>query len=127
MKTYTFKCKNCGSKSYIKNSDNEYVCEYCGAIEIIKPEETSKTQETSETKTSKFAQVLESFVNENLARFLICLIFGVLGVHKFVDGKAVMGFVYLFTLGLFGIGYIIDVISYGIEYLSKVIENLKKI
>ena len=31
--------------------------------------------------------------------------------HKFYEGKIGMGFLYLFTAGLFGIGWIIDIIS----------------
>ena len=40
-----------------------------------------------------------------------CLIFlGVLGGHKFYEGKVGMGILYLFTGGLFCIGWIIDII-----------------
>ncbi len=42
--------------------------------------------------------------------FILCLLFGVFGVHKFYEGKTVMGIVYIFTAGLFGIGWIIDLI-----------------
>ena len=43
--------------------------------------------------------------------FIITVFSGVLGVHHFIRGKIGLGFVYLFTGGLFGIGWIIDVIS----------------
>ena len=42
--------------------------------------------------------------------FLLCLIFGVFGAHKFYEGKIGMGILYLFTVGLFGIGWLIDLI-----------------
>lgn len=35
-------------------------------------------------------------------------IFGFLGAHRFYYGKPVSGTIYFFTLGLFGIGWIID-------------------
>ena len=35
-------------------------------------------------------------------------IFGFLGAHRFYYGRSVSGTVYLFTFGLFGIGWIID-------------------
>ena len=41
-------------------------------------------------------------------QFFICLFFGMFGVHKFLDGKIGMGFLYLFTMGLFGIGWLVD-------------------
>lgn len=44
--------------------------------------------------------------------FVICLLFGWLGVHKFREKKVGMGFLYLFTVGLFCIGWIIDCIHY---------------
>ena len=42
--------------------------------------------------------------------FFLCLFLGELGAHKFYEGKAGMGILYLFTLGLFGIGWVIDLI-----------------
>ena len=40
----------------------------------------------------------------------LCFLLGVFGAHKFYEGKAGMGILYLFTLGLFGIGWLIDLI-----------------
>ena len=42
--------------------------------------------------------------------FFLCLFFGFLGVHKFYEGKILLGILYLFTLGLFGVGVVIDLI-----------------
>lgn len=44
--------------------------------------------------------------------FLICLFLGWLGVHKFKERKIFMGVLYLFTFGLFGIGWAYDSIRY---------------
>lgn len=41
---------------------------------------------------------------------LLCFFLGVLGAHKFYEGKMLLGVVYLFTLGIFGIGVFIDLI-----------------
>ncbi len=38
----------------------------------------------------------------------ILWIFGFLGAHRFYYGKPVSGMVYMFTFGLFGIGWIVD-------------------
>ncbi len=40
----------------------------------------------------------------------LCIFLGFLGAHKFYEGKAGMGILYLFTAGLFGIGWLIDII-----------------
>ena len=42
--------------------------------------------------------------------FFLCLFFGYLGIHKFYEEKIGMGLLYIFTVGLFGIGWLIDCI-----------------
>lgn len=49
--------------------------------------------------------------------FLITLFFGWLGIHKFMQKKPVIGILYFFTFGLFGIGWIIDIIKAGKDLL----------
>ena len=39
---------------------------------------------------------------------LLSFFFGWFGAHKFYEGKVIMGLIYLFTFGLFGIGNLID-------------------
>lgn len=41
----------------------------------------------------------------------LCFFLGVIGAHKFYEGRTGMGVLYLFTLGLFGIGVLIDFIA----------------
>lgn len=48
-------------------------------------------------------------------RLLIVIFLGVFGVHKFIDKDYKMGLIYLFTGGLCGIGWIIDIIKEFIE------------
>ena len=45
-----------------------------------------------------------------MGTFLITLFLGWAGVHKFIEGKMGIGLLYLFTFGLFGIGWLIDII-----------------
>lgn len=44
-----------------------------------------------------------------LARVLVTLFLGGFGVHKFIDGQIGKGILYLFTGGLFCIGWIVDI------------------
>ncbi len=54
----------------------------------------------------------------NLIAFL-----GIAGVHRFMIGENVMGFLYLFTWGFLGIGIIYDIVHHkrmALEYNEKV-------
>lgn len=42
---------------------------------------------------------------------ILCMFLGYIGVHKFYEGKIGMGILYIFTLGLFGIGTYVDLIK----------------
>lgn len=47
---------------------------------------------------------------EKLIALILCVIFGIFGVHRFYVGKFGTGLLYLFTGGLFGIGYVVDIV-----------------
>lgn len=42
---------------------------------------------------------------------VLCLIFGMFGIHKFYLGQPIKGILYMFTLGIFCIGWIFDCIG----------------
>jgi len=42
---------------------------------------------------------------------ILCLFLGWIGVHRFYLGRLISGLVYLLTIGLFGIGWLIDLIA----------------
>ena len=48
-------------------------------------------------------------------KLILCLICGTVGVHKFLEKKILLGIVYIFTFGLFGIGILVDTIHYVVE------------
>ena len=42
--------------------------------------------------------------------FFLCLFLGVLGIHKFYEGRILLGILYLFTGGMFGVGVVVDLV-----------------
>ena len=58
-------------------------------------------------------------IKNKTIELIICIFLGVIGGHKFYKGNIKMGILYLFTGGLLGIGWLIDII--------KLINDLTKI
>ena len=52
---------------------------------------------------------------KKLTKLLITIFLGFLGIHKFMERNYKMGFIYLFTMGLCGIGWIIDIFKVAFE------------
>lgn len=49
-----------------------------------------------------------------IAALLLCIFLGGLGIHRFYVGKVGTGILYLLTGGIFGIGWIVDIILIAI-------------
>ena len=54
-----------------------------------------------------------------MGKFIACLFGGWFGLHKFMEKKTGLGVLYLFTGGLFGIGWLVDSITYLVKLLNK--------
>lgn len=84
-----FYCLSCGNT--FKEHDNEF--------------ETIKRKINMQVGTLKNKWIL----------LLLCMLFGWLGIHRFYEGKVFTGILYLFTLGFFGIGWIIDIVRISMK------------
>lgn len=54
-----------------------------------------------------------------IVELILCIFLGFLGIHRFYAGKKKSGLVYLFTLGLCGLGWIFDIIVLLVKYFSS--------
>ena len=103
-------CEFCGNKVAI----DAIICPKCGKqLEELKAEENKSSPQViinnTNTNTVNAAVVGKKECDKWVA-LLLCLFLGFVGGHKFYEGKAGLGILYIFTAGLFGIGVIIDFI-----------------
>lgn len=101
-------CKHCG-----ESIDKEcVVCPKCGKqVEEIKNSKDDRNIVINNTATANSRAVVKNVgygrPKNKWISLLLC-IFTICG-HKFYEGKFLMGIIYLFTVGLFGIGWFIDI------------------
>lgn len=103
-------CEFCGNKVAV----DAVICPKCGAqLEELKTEEAKSNPQViiNNTNTNTINGVYNHKQCDKWVALLLCIFLGFLGGHKFYEGKAGMGILYIFTAGLFGIGLIIDLIT----------------
>lgn len=113
-------CKYCGGKI----PTQAFVCVHCGcqvgtaqtpppapAPVIINNNVSNNNNNVSNNNnTPVYHPVKERHMKSKWLALLLCLFGGFIGLHKFYEGKFLMGLLYLFTGGLAGIGVVIDLI-----------------
>ena len=109
-------CSRCGAQI---GEDTKF-CPSCGAgnqnaQQVSQPVQQPvvvnvvNTNTNTNTNTNGF-ETMYGPLKSRWAAFFLCLFLGYFGAHKFYVGKTGMGIVYLFTCGLFGIGWFIDIV-----------------
>ena len=134
MKVYKFRCKDCGSREYQKIEGNIYKCVYCGAKEeVIKNSEAKqfvkdRLREKQNVNDEKYRAQLNElkcvrslFVKQVIA-LMLCVFAGTMGVHRFFQRKIFTGLLYLFTFGIFGIGWIVDILKLSFKLYDTSVE-----
>ncbi len=105
-------CKYCGE---LIDKDC-IICPKCGKqVEDLKSNDTpiiinNSASSSASASTSVSTPVVVHGKAKNKWISLLLCIFTICG-HKFYEGKFGLGLLYLFTAGLFGIGWIVDIIS----------------
>ena len=84
------------------------VCPSCGFDPTLQPEKCNVSRPIEDPM--EIERELQRRPKDKWVAFFLCLFFGVFGMHKFYEGRIGPGILYLFTFGLFGIGWFIDLI-----------------
>jgi ribosomal protein L40E len=111
-------CKHCGQKI----PEDAVICTQCGRqVEELRQAAPVQAQpqiiinndntNTNTNTNNNYGAVPRGREKNKWVALLLCLFLGGIGAHKFYEGKIVMGIIYLFTAGLFGIGVLVDFIS----------------
>jgi len=92
-------CKHCGKIIDIE----AIICVYCGKqVEVLtvinQPQPIIQNNSSGRRQKEKNKWVV----------LILCILFGWFGIHRFYEGKIITGIIWLFTFGLFGIGWFID-------------------
>lgn len=103
-------CKHCGGKI----PSDAVLCTLCGRqVEEISQSSAQPqiiiNNDNINTNTNMVG-VLGLHAKNKWVAVLLCLFLGVFGVHRFYEGKIGTGLLYLFTLGLGGVGVLVDFI-----------------
>ena len=107
-------CKYCGAKI----PENAVICTACGRqVEELHSAGAPVQQPNiviNNANTNVNKNVNGGYAGRQRSKwvaFFLCLLLGGIGAHKFYEGKIGMGILYLFTVGLFGIGWVVDLIA----------------
>ena len=106
-------CKHCGAKVPLQ----AVICTSCGGqIEELKQAQQpniviNNSNNNSNVNTNINGRGYRGRAKNKWVALILCFFFGYLGAHKFYEGRTGMGFLYLFTCGLAGIGWLIDLIA----------------
>ena len=125
MAKYKARCTDCGARRYKQIDESTYECMYCGNIHHVEVQQEKHDEELEELvqeideKLEELEQIKNKENEHKTTYFFLTLFLGSIGVHKFYKGKFFMGLIYLVTHGLFGVGYIIDVIKAAIDLSKK--------
>ena len=89
------------------------MCPKCGRqLEKLKTEKSGDNPQVVINNTNQVSNGAGPGVKEcdKWIALLLCLFLGLIGAHKFYEGKTGLGILYIFTLGLLGIGCFVDLI-----------------
>ena len=105
-------CAKCGTQI----DDAAVICPQCGCptenFHQFQQAQSNVQQTVHVNVTAPAAPAVSA--KSRTAALVLAIFLGGLGIHKFYLGRVGMGILYLFTGGLLGIGWLIDIITIAV-------------
>jgi len=108
-------CIGCGARSFdyicprCRHRSPSFVCEKCGTS-FEQVQRVSFDIPTHNQSNNSYSSSGNVSPKSKTITLILAIFVGYFGAHHFYAGKIGMGILYLFTYGLFGIGWIRDII-----------------
>lgn len=111
-------CPHCGRPCPPAENDTKF-CQHCGKVIDIdcvvcpccgKQVGELRSEQPNIVITNTNVNGRGGREKNKWVAFLLCLFLGGIGAHRFYEGKIGTGILWLLTVGLFGVGWLIDLI-----------------
>lgn len=103
-------CKHCGEAI----DADCVICPKCGKqveeLKSSKPDNIIINNSAAASASASNTVVVAGKMKRKWVSFFLCLFLGWMGAHRFYEGKIFTAIIYLLTLGLCGVGIIVDLI-----------------
>ena len=108
-------CQHCGERI----AEAAVICPKCGCqvgnfsapAQSVQPNIIINNANTNTNTNTNTVNGAYGRPKSKWVAFFLCFFFGIFGIHKFYEGRVGMGILYILTLGIFGIGVLIDLLA----------------